>query len=357
MSDTTPIAIEAEPSVDQWRALYKAAQAYRNIAPWTFTSGKEYFGFVEASTGRTWYLSIRGAEEPPFGLIAFNGPASLDVIKHLDTGVQTESVEELLAYADRIPEHDYLIAAFGDRTEMRDRDLDVIESLKLKFHGARNWPQFRSVRKSSVDWFLTADEAIVLTAALEQALDVARRRRSQPDLLATSANGDILVRVNGEQGWADERRPIEPISSVETRPGAVPAAKAIGPAKKLDAGDTVAQVDIYWGGTISGEPVVERQHFIREFAAVDSASGEMLFLGVLPQTGYEDDVARCLVDACILNGARFAKLQIARPEVATILAPTAKALGIEIEQVETIDKLNEYRKVAGRNPISALAAA
>ncbi len=344
---------EVQPTHDQWRALYKAAQAFRNISPWTFVTDTEYFGVVDPASGKTWYLSVRGSAGEPYGLIAFNGPAALAVVERLNTGLADESPEALHDYADVIPEHDYVIAAFGDRTELLEDDLAIIQDLKLKFHGARDWPLFRSVRRHSIDWFVNAAEVHVLTLALVQALDVARRRRSQPGLLE-SGTEKLLVRTSDSGVWTDERREREAVP-IAPPAGAVAFPDEFGDeAKKLPKGSEIVELDHFWNGTITGDAVSEPQHFVRQMLVVGGDDESVLYPHLLPLDDYGNQLAIGLVLSTLASNERFATVQVRKPELATILGPTAKALDIAIEVVPKLDKITKSRATLGLNPIQAL---
>ncbi|HEY3331014.1 MAG TPA: hypothetical protein VGK19_13385 [Capsulimonadaceae bacterium] len=351
--DSEPIAaVDVAPSIDQWRALYKAAQAFRAISPWSFMSEKEFFGVVDPATGKTWYLSVRGEEQEPFGLIAFNGPAALAIVEKLNAGLADESVETLLAYADTIPEHDYLIAAFGARTELRDKDLDIVQTLKMKFHGARDWPVFRSVQRNSVDWFIDADEAHVLTLALVQALDVSRRRRSQPALVA--AEGDtLLVRATVNGAWADERRAREAVpASQPLKPGTLDVAM-LAHIKALPESDVTAEMSYHWGEQFEGADN-SRQYFVRSAMMVNAQTGDLLSLTPLPRFDFENELVNAIAVACLGLDKRPAKVVVAQSDLAAAIAPVAAELGIAVEEAQKVEKVNELRKQGGLHAINAL---
>jgi hypothetical protein len=341
------------PTHDQWRALHKAAQAYRNISPWTYIHQNECFGVVDPATGSTWYLAVRGSVGEPYGLIAMNGPEALEVMERLSGGLPDESVDTLLDYADSIPEHDYVIVAFGDRTELLEDDLAIVRDLRLKYHGARDWPVFRSVRKHCIDWFVDATEVHVLTLALIQAVDVARRRRSQPNLLA-SEDGKLLVRTSESGAWTDSWREREPVAE-RGAPDPVAFPEELGePAKALEMSDIAVELDYYWAGEIIGDGLLSPSHFERKMIVMNTMEDVCVPHG-LPMTDFANQVAVGLVLATIEFGVRFAKVVVRKPELVTILGPTCDALGTVIELVEALPDVSEFRKGVGDHPLEALS--
>ena len=59
----------------------------------------------------------------------------------------------------------------------------LIKKLGLKFRGRKQWPVFRSYMPGYFPWFLTKEDALFLTTAIEQSIDVALRFKKDKDLL------------------------------------------------------------------------------------------------------------------------------------------------------------------------------
>ena len=354
------VEVLTQPTTEQWRALYKGATAFRSISPWNWMAEDDIFGVVDPVTSKTWYLAVRGAETQPFSLIAFNGSAALDVLLELNKGILDKKSETIIDYADLIPEHDYLIAAFGGRTDLRDEDLQIVQSLKLKLHGARDWPLFRAVRRNSVDWFVSDEEARVLQLAIDQALDVVRRKRGNPDLLTPhNADGPFLVRVptsvDGILSWIDETRSKEPSDRITTVQAGRYDADQLSEVKALPLGERTVEVDFYWSDALDPVSADFRQHFVRRILVHDAGNDDVLMLDTLPRNDYEDAVVEAFLRAATFDGQRFAAVNVRKPALETILGPVCDALGVEINVVDVFAKLSEYRRAAGDTPITALS--
>jgi hypothetical protein len=348
------------PTTEQWRALYKSAMAFRNISPWNWMGETQIFGLVDPVTAKTWYLVVRGAETQPFSLIAFNGAAALDILLELNKGIADKDSETIIDYADLIPEHDYLIVAFGGRTDQREEDLQLVQTLKLKLHGARDWPLFRAVRQNSVDWLVSDEEGRILQLAVDQALDVARRKRTSPDLLPErDGDGPFLVRVpttvDGTVTWGDETRPKDAATpAYEAKPGEYDPDQ-LAEVAKLPAGERIAEADIYWSDTLSPDSSDTRQHFVRRFAMHDASNDDILMLDRLPREGFEDAAVDAFLRGLAYDGHRIAELHVRKAAVATIFGPVVDALGIELKLVDKFVKLSEHRRIVGDTPITALS--
>lgn len=88
-----------------------------------------------------------------------------------------------------------LMISFEDRNYLQKEDIQLIKKLGLKFRGRNEWPLFRSDRSGYLPWFLTEKEALFLTVAIEQAVDVALRFKEDRNLLTAPDEDEYLMRV------------------------------------------------------------------------------------------------------------------------------------------------------------------
>ena len=92
----------------------------------------------------------------------------------------------------------------------------MIKALGLQFRGRNAWPLFRSYRPGYHPWYVTREEAQVLTVALYQAIEVAVRFKADPELLTPPRANHYFVRVPQQEEaglrWSDawlEPHPLE----------------------------------------------------------------------------------------------------------------------------------------------------
>ncbi len=177
-----------EPTPEEWRRLYEAAVAFRDLAPWRWMSDSDMFGVRNPEGKEIGYCCVLGMAGEVFGMVLYRGIRGL--IGYWDTvqgGIQSPM--------DFFLSQDCLRVTFEDRSELDRRDLAVIKELGLKFRGRGQWPQFRSLLPGYAPWYLTGPEARFLAVALEQAAVVAERFREDPDMLSPPEEGKFLVRV------------------------------------------------------------------------------------------------------------------------------------------------------------------
>lgn len=67
-------------------------------------------------------------------------------------------------------EQNCLVCNFGDRDEIEAEDRAVMKQLGLRFRGQNQWIYFRSMVPGQFPWYLDAEQAELLTAALQNLL-------------------------------------------------------------------------------------------------------------------------------------------------------------------------------------------
>jgi hypothetical protein len=192
----------SEPTLAQWRALYAAAVAFRDRAPWRWFRDTDLFAVEHPSLDMTGYSTVMGMGGQEFGQAVFLGAAGYAAYRRLMLEeVEPESLEALSELSS-------LSATFGDRELLDRRDHEVVRSLGLRFRGRGAWPWFRSMRPGYAPWYLEANEAFFLTEALTQAVAVAERVASGALTLGNGLAGEpILTRGFRDGSWHDEWRP------------------------------------------------------------------------------------------------------------------------------------------------------
>lgn len=190
-----------EPSKRDWAALYQAAIAFKETAPWEWMDNEELFAVENPHDGEAGYCSILGSGGEEFGLGTLLGEEGYDRYTELITGeTDPEDFEANMMMRS-------LSLLLVDRDILRKEDYAVIRSLGLRFRGKNAWPLFRSQRPGYVPWFLEKGELLFLTAAIQQALVVADEVRSgKLDLCEGEADGLVLTRCYSGGDWLEEWR-------------------------------------------------------------------------------------------------------------------------------------------------------
>jgi len=186
------------PKQQQWRELYKAAIAVRELAPWEWMLEADVFGVQEPETGEIGFVSVMGSLGEHLSIAVYMGAQNIhDFWYILHTRDDTAGPQRLL-------ELYHLQASFEDREFLQPNDQRVIKSLKYKFRGPHAYPLFRAYHPAKLAWYISAEEARLLIVVLEQLLEVAPRYKSTPDPFGDYDAEHFLVRVKTEEGWQDQ---------------------------------------------------------------------------------------------------------------------------------------------------------
>ncbi|HSJ58811.1 MAG TPA: hypothetical protein VLC95_16620 [Anaerolineae bacterium] len=258
--------MESEPSQQEWQHLYEAAVAFKKAAPWEWMEEDELFGVRNPETGEIGWASVMGQAGEHRALAIYLGAAGLHGFWTIHEG--GEMLDPTVLF--EVPQ---LQASFEDREILTDRDRQVIKSLGLKFRGRMEWPLFRSYVPGYAPWHVMAEEARFVAIALEQALDVARRLKENPELLEPEED-EYLVRVQAGEGWVDEWIEPEPFGPQAIR--RVDEARLAAVRAELPLQKSSLQVDLFMMTATIQEKRDDRPLLPYNLLVVDSQSGMIL---------------------------------------------------------------------------------
>jgi hypothetical protein len=331
------------PTLEEMRSLYEAAIRFQALQPWIWLEDSDLFGVQDPVSGEVGYCCIMGMAGEHFALAVYLGSEGLAGYLELATGQVPRDPVAVLATQK------CLMASFEDRGQLSKADLQTIRDLGLKFRGRHAWPQFRSYRPGYEPWYLTRGEALFLTLALEQAIDVAARCKEEPDLLTPARPGLFLVRVPERRAdgweWHDAWRAPDP-----RRPSAVEG-PPIDEERLQKVRETAARVRDTWEADVFYFPQAvkdkedERPYYPQAIFCVDQRSGLVLMMELVR----EDLLAATLVEQFLqlLERLRQAprEVQVRRQEAYDLLAPAASRLGIRLKTVRRLKAADAMREM------------
>src|SRR5262245_5827031 len=146
-----------EPTLEEWRALYREAIAFRDLEPWEWMWDSDVFGVQDPESSEIGYCCVMGQLGEHFALGVYRGSRGL--AGHWEMRLQAREPEAGEDPMEILLLQDCLMASFEDRKLLTPEDLGVIKQLGLKFRGPNAWPQFRSYRPGYEPWYLTGEEA------------------------------------------------------------------------------------------------------------------------------------------------------------------------------------------------------
>lgn len=317
-----------EPSKGDWSALYQAAIAFQQAAPWEWMDNEDLFAIENPDDAEVGYCSILGAGGEEFGLGMFLGEDGYHrYIKVISEEVEPEDIEESMMVRG-------ISMLFVDRDVLQKKDREVIRSLGLRFRGRNAWPFFRSQRPGYFPWFLEKAEVLFFTAAIQQALVVADEvRGGKLDLLEEEPENLILTRFYRDGKWHEEWRKAPKLGQQQET-----HAENIDPVKEAElhllrgrAGALSGrwELDIFALPIPIGQ-VSERPRFPLCFLAVETKLGLILGANLtepwLTFSEKQDEVIQILRKANQLP----LEIRVKSDKVKRIVEPITRVLGIKL---------------------------
>jgi len=325
------------PTLDQWRRLYERAVQIRKMAPWEWMEEIDVFGVQDPETGQTHFVSIMGMRGEHFAVALYPGVQALHDFLDVHDNPPFDRPERVM----EIPQ---LQLSFESRDFLQDEDRQILKDLGLRFRGASAWPLFRKYAPGFFPWFIDADEVRLLLCALEQTLDVASRYREDPSLLYPEPEDLYLVRARAEDGWEDRYVPVPP---PEPEEGEVHLDSfSLARFEKLPRTAHTVELDLFclWSPVKEGE---SRPFYPYVLLLVDAASAAVVSFDMLtPIPSLEemrDSAPLRVLEQFEKLGGLPARLRVRSQRLFSLLRPTAAALDLDLEQVDSLSALDQVR--------------
>ena len=343
-----------EPTLDEWKMLYSAAIKFKESDCWNWMYDSDIFGVRSLESEEIGYCCIMGNAGEFFGLAVYQGSEGLDGLLRVQSG------SILPGDPDSLHVQKCLMASFEDRSVLSKKDLKMIKRLGYKFRGRNAWPMFRSYLPGYVPWELDRVQALFLTLALEQAiqvsLDVKKDRKKQK----LRKKDHYLVRVqkkdNDKVQWIEEWQKPEPLTQSFTVEQLDEV--AIQRIKKISTGKQgTVEIDYFY----SPSPVREgdeRPFFPYVFLWADGESGFILKIHVATPDSYKKELCSEMISFLQSNKIIPNMILVKKQEALNLIEPIASRLGIQITQVDTLEAVEGAKKHmfeffhGGANPFS-----
>ena len=209
-----------------WKAFYEAAIEFRNLKPWEWMYDSDIFAVQDPDSGETNYCCIMGNAGEHFAFGLYLGQ------KGLESYLLLSQQPTDLPYPDQIAmahNQHMLKVEFANRDDLSKKDLEQVKALGLKFRGKNKWILPRFFTPGSTGWLIDSQQAQILTYALQQACDVAKRFKKDNDLiyqyddktlLRTSTTQDDVLQWN-DQYIDNESFNVTPFPAIKPTPALI----------------------------------------------------------------------------------------------------------------------------------------
>jgi hypothetical protein len=327
------------PTESEWQALYGAANAFKELAPWEWMLDSDIFGVRNPESGEIGYCCVMGNLGEHLALAIYRGAEGLRSLVRIQAGEYWPPDLGALFIQN------CLSASFEDRDLLSKQDRDLIKALGLRYRGRQAWPLFRDYTPGYVPWYLEGSGARFLAVGLEQAMEVARRFRDDPELLDPPADGQLLLRVLENGTWQDswhipELFTAAPASPPEPRIDELRLHRIA--AKPLRRGGRW-QSDCFRSSQGVQDKPGQRPYYPMVSLFVDEASGMILPTELFGPENWQDAYGNHLLNMIEQMELAPKEIAVQNPELRDLLTPLARTLGIKVSMSRQLPSLEEAR--------------
>ncbi|MBC7319541.1 hypothetical protein H5T89_02750 [bacterium] len=222
------------PSIEEWRQLFDLAIKFKETKSWEWMDYINVFGVQDPNTGEICYFNVvdvSGEEGNLYALALYPGDEGL--ISLLEILDERRPEDEQFYFSDII------VVQFSDRGFLSREDLEIIKKLGLKFRGKGNWISFKRMLPGYLPRIINKEEANLLLATLEQAIDICLMFRDNPEL---KVKDETLIRTSKKEGpniiwedkWVELDYPPEELSVYDPKEVIENGINAIKPQRSLE---------------------------------------------------------------------------------------------------------------------------
>ena len=336
---------QIQPTEDQWRDLYAAANAFKSAACWQWMENGDIFVVQDPLSRQNFFCAIMGNAGMEFGLVAYRGYGGFKLLHRLLT-VEDESEADALS-EDIMFLQDSLSCSFDDREALEKKDLEVIRRLGLKYRGRGEWPCFRDHTPGMVPWFLTGSQCVTLTHILEQALVVAMECKK-------AGNNDILFGPQDELMLRFARK---------TPDGLKWAARFMEDTEEREESMEIELTDRVLTQKLKKLTVQKRKSweldrfclpspihdrarpfFPQMVAIADHETGKALNAEMVESDAPIQLMADQLIDVLLNSGVKPRRILVKQDKLAILLGNFCEQIGIELRLIKVLPRISELRQ-------------
>lgn len=324
---------------DDWRRLYEAALRFRDLAPWKWMEETDLFG-VRPLSGEVGFVSVMGQIGEHFALAVYLGAEGLAGFWAVQDADPDEDARIIL----EVPQ---LQASYEPRQTLTDVDRRQMRDVGVRVRAAP-YPQFRSIRPGYAPWYLEPSEVPMLTVALEQAVDVARRLDGDPLPLRLGSRSRMPFRVEvtagGGSTWEDRDETVR-IARGRDIPLLIDEAQ-IAMLDRLPRGEGALEADVFMFPGLVHERG-KRPFYPYAVLVVDPRYGRILEVRLLEPVPSLNEmlgrVAVALMEVVTATGV-LPRAIVTRARLAQLLQPIATRVGVEVDASGDFAALDEARQ-------------
>ncbi|MGL4374158.1 MAG: DUF7309 domain-containing protein, partial [Turicibacter sp.] len=189
------------PTDKEWRLLYDAAIAFKNIEPWSAIFENQLFVVVDPETKIEGFCCVMGTQGEHLALSVYLGREGLKSYQkmfdlHEDNMWHPQYMKTLMG-------QNCLMVSFENRNQIDHRDYNQIKKLGYSFRGKNAWPKFNEHCSGFLPVSLESGwQCRFLTCAINQAIEIVKLVK-QKRLMLPDWNQDNFTcrQQNNELEW------------------------------------------------------------------------------------------------------------------------------------------------------------
>ncbi len=334
----------AEPALEEWKTLYDAAIEFRKIEPWEWMKETEVFGVQNPQNGEVGYCCIMGELGEVLAMAVYLGTEGLQGYMKIQKGqINPDEPDSLYI-------QDCLMLSFEDKRFVDQEDRQIINELGFKFRGRNSWPLFRSYKPGYFPWFLSRDEALYMTDALQQAKEVCLRFKENKKLLSIPKKNLYLTKVpekrDGMIVWKDEWREPAPLKRVKYSDEKVDEVRVQRIRKTAKPTPVIWEIDFFYTPTPIAEG--ERPYFPYAIMLIDRDSGFILDMHLARKAGYKKEFLEKFLSCIEKMSILPLEILVRKEELVNLLEPYTSRLNIKLSVVKRLENIDNARRELGK---------
>jgi hypothetical protein len=326
------------PSLKEWKNLYQTAIEFKKIESWKWMNDTDLFGVQNPKSKEIGYCCILGSLGEFFSLNVYLGSRGLQGYLKIQSGqIEPGDIESLNV-------QDCLSASFTDKNDLRDKDLETIKKLGLKFRGKNNWPLFRRYEPGFYPWYIDKGDAKFLILALKQAKEVALQVKENKDLLTLKHNL-LLVRIPEKKGkkliWKEEWIEPAPPQRKEVIIPEVDEERIEGLRNEILRKEGCWEVDFFFSPFTIQEKKDERPYYPYACLFLDHKTWLIIGSEISNHSEYKKEFQDRFLSIINENNIIPEEVLVKRDIVYRLFRPITRGLDIKIKMVKRLEGIKE----------------
>lgn len=330
------------PTLDEWKALYAAAEEFKKAACWEWMYDCDVFAVQDPITNQYAFISILGNAGNHFAIAGYLGSEGLYSLDMMFSAEPDTDSNDLLFIQK------CLMCSFVSRDYMSKEDLKVIKNLGLKFRGKTAWPEFRSYEPGLYPWYLNSEQCVFLTHILQQSLEVSLRCKNNKNLIIKKNPYSFAARIptinsKGEINWKDKTIEMEPAIPKCTSFCLADEIKA----RRLSSAKSDHRIVFEADAFYIPAPIKEegRPYYPKASLIVDHNSGMLIYSELLKDINTEGHkIIDALINFIEENDRKPYKILVKRREIYYLLIGICEQLDINLEVAEQLEFVEEIKE-------------